>query len=74
MLDSEDFIAPNLLLPLGPLTFFLFYMTRWSWGFDHYLVEASNDKGIKLPCVLKYYFQFELPILVLVILFQGLFI
>ena len=73
VLDSEDFIVSNLLLPLGSLIFLLFCTTRWGWGFDHYLAEANDGKGIKLPRALKYYFQFGLPILVLIILFQGLF-
>ena len=73
VLDSEDFIVSNLLLPLGSLIFLLFCTTKWGWGFDHYLAEANDGKGIKLPRALKYYFQFGLPILVLIILFQGLF-
>ena len=73
VLDSEDFIVSNLLLPLGSLIFLLFCTTKWGWGFDHYLAEANDGKGIKLPRALKYYFQFGLPVLVLIILFQGLF-
>ena len=73
VLDSEDFIVSNLLLPLGSLIFLLFCTTRWGWGFENYLAEANDGKGIKLPRALKYYFQFGLPVLVLIILFQGLF-
>ena len=37
ILDSEDFIVSNLLLPLGSLVFALFCVTKWGWGFDRFL-------------------------------------
>ena len=72
MLDSEDFLVSNLLLPLGSLVYLLFCVTRWGWGFDKYLAEANTGAGVKMPRWLKPYFQFILPVLVLVILLQGL--
>lgn len=74
VLDSEDFLVSNLLLPLGSLIYLLFCVTRRGWGFDHYLAEANKGQGIKIPesKFLKYYFQYTLPVLILVILVQGL--
>ncbi len=74
VLDSEDFLVSNLLLPLGSLVYLLFCVTRRGWGFDHYLAEANKGQGIKIPesKFLKYYFQYSLPVLILVILVQGL--
>ena len=72
VLDTEDFIVSNLLLPIGSLVYLLFCVTKWGWGFDKYLEEANTGNGIKLPRQLKYYFQFVLPILILIILVQGL--
>lgn len=72
VLDSEDFLVSNLLLPLGSLVYLLFCVTRWGWGFDNYLEEANTGKGIKLGRFLKPYFQFILPVLNLIILIQGL--
>lgn len=72
ILDIEDFLVSNLLLPLGSLVYLLFCVTKWGWGFDQYLKEADTGKGIKIPRVLKPYFQFVLPVLILVILVQGL--
>ena len=45
---------------------------KWGWGFDKYLEEANTGKGLKMPRALKPYFQFILPVLILVILIQGL--
>ncbi|MDO4314132.1 MAG: sodium-dependent transporter [Oscillospiraceae bacterium] len=72
VLDIEDFLVSNLLLPLGSLVYLLFCVTRWGWGFDKYLEEANTGAGLKMPRWLKPYFQFALPILILVILIQGL--
>jgi len=72
VLDFEDFLVSNLLLPLGSLVYLLFCVTRWGWGYDRYLAEANTGDGLKMPRRLKPYFQFILPVLVLVILIQGL--
>ena len=72
ILDSEDFIVSNLLLPIGALVYLLFCVTKWGWGFDNYLAEVNTGKGLKMPRWLKPYFQFILPVLILVILIVGL--
>ncbi len=73
VLDGEDFLVSNLLLPIGSLIYLLFCVSRWGWGFDRYLEEANTGKGIHLPHFLKPVFQFVLPILIIVVLVQGLF-
>ena len=72
VLDGEDFIVSNLLLPIGSLIYLLFCVTKWGWGFDKYLEEANAGKGICLPRTLKPLLQFVLPILIVVIIVQGL--
>ena len=72
VLDSEDFLVSNLLLPIGSLVYLLFCVTKWGWGFDKYLAEANKGAGIKLSPKLKPYFQWVLPILIVIILLQGL--
>lgn len=72
VLDSEDFIVSNLLLPIGSLVYLLFCVSKWGWGFDKYIAEVNKGKGIKLSPKLKPYFQYVLPVLILIILIQGL--
>ena len=72
VLDSEDFIVSNLLLPLGSLIYLLFCVTKWGWGFDNYMQEANTGEGLKIAKSLKPYFRFVLPVLILIILIQGL--
>ena len=72
VLDSEDFLVSNLLLPLGSLVYLLFCVSRSGWGYERYLEEANAGQGLKMPRWLRPYFQFVLPVLVLIILVQGL--
>ena len=72
ILDSEDFIVSNLLLPLGSLVYLLFCVTKWGWGFDNYQLEANKGTGAKIANWMKYWFRYAVPILILVILIQGL--
>ncbi len=72
ILDSEDFIVSNILLPLGSLVFLLFCTTKYGWGLQNYLAECNKGKGCRLSEKLKPYFQFVLPILIIFIFIQGL--
>lgn len=72
VLDFEDFIVSNFLLPLGSLVFLLFCVTKWGWGFDKYLAEVNKGEGFKIPRWFKNYFRFVLPILILIIFINGL--
>ena len=72
VLDSEDFLVSNLLLPIGSIIYLLFCVSRWGWGFDHYLEEANTGAGPKLPRWLRPYFRYVLPVLIVIILVQGL--
>lgn len=72
VLDSEDFIVSNILLPLGSLIFVLFCSHKFGWGFDNYLSEVNNGKGLRMPNVVKWYFRIVLPVFILVIFINGL--
>jgi len=72
ILDSEDFIVSNILLPVGALIFLLFCCTKWGWGFDNYLAEANKGSGIKMARWFRHYFRFVMPVLILAIFIFGL--
>lgn len=71
VLGIEDFLVSNILLPVGSLIYLLFCVTKFGWGFDNYLAECNTGNGMKFARFLKPYFQFVLPILVLIVLVQG---
>lgn len=72
VLDLEDFIVSNLLLPIGSLIFLLFCVTRWGWGFKQYLEEANTGRGIKVPEISRIYVTYIIPLIIIVILVAGL--
>ncbi|MEW3478126.1 sodium-dependent transporter, partial [[Clostridium] symbiosum] len=55
ILDLEDFIVSNNLLPLGSLVYLLFCTSRYGWGFKNFLGEANEGKGIKFPVWARVY-------------------
>ena len=72
ILDSEDFIVSNVLLPLGSLVYLLFCVTRWGWGFRNYQLEANTGKGLKVSSWMRWVFLIVLPIMILAIFILGL--
>lgn len=72
ILDSEDFIVSNILLPLGSLVYLLFCVTRYGWGFEKYREEANVGKGLKVAAWMKWYFLLVLPVLILAIFIIGI--
>ena len=73
VLDSEDFLVSNLLLPLGSLLFIIFCTTRYGWGWENFLVEANEGKGLKIAKWLRPYMTYVLPVIVGIILVFGLY-
>ena len=72
VLDLEDFIVSNLLLPIGSLVFLLFCTSKWGWGFDNFLEEVNTGKGMKFPKFLKAYVSYVIPVMIIIILIMGL--
>lgn len=72
IMDLEDFVLSNLLLPLGALAICLFCTSRYGWGFDNYFKEVNSGVGIKLSKGLKWYFRFILPVILLFITVYGI--
>lgn len=71
ILDLEDFIVSNNLLPLGSLVYLLFCTSRYGWGFKNFSKEANEGKGIKFPSWARIYVSYVIPLVVLYIFFQG---
>ncbi|MCR5347495.1 MAG: sodium-dependent transporter [Fretibacterium sp.] len=71
VLDLEDFIVSNNLLPIGSLIYLLFCVTRYGWGWDNFLKEADQGRGVKFPVALRAYFTYVVPVIMLVILVAG---
>ena len=72
VLDSEDFLVSNILLPLGSLVYLLFCVTRFGWGFDGYMAEANAGRGAKIAGWMRWVFIIVLPVMILAIFVIGL--
>ncbi|MGI6010227.1 MAG: sodium-dependent transporter [Ruminococcus sp.] len=72
VLDLEDFIVSNILLPLGSLVYLLFCTSRWGWGFKNYQKEANYGVGLKVPNWIRIYVSWIVPIAVIIIFLQGI--
>ena len=72
VLDLEDFIVSNLLLPLGALIFTLFCVTRYGWGWKNFITEANTGKGLKVRSWMRWVMTIAIPVIILVIFIMGL--
>lgn len=68
ILDLEDFILSNNLLPLGSLVFLFFCTRRYGWGWDNFYKEAATGKGLPYPKAARKYVTYVLPVIVLIVL------
>lgn len=73
ILDLEDFIVSNNLLPLGSLIFLLFCCSKRGWGWENFIKEANTGKGVPFPTnrFFRFYVKYIIPIIILTIFFAG---
>ena len=71
VLDLEDFIVSNNMLPIGSIIYLLFCVTRYGWGWDKFVAEADQGKGAKFPKFLRFYFTYIVPLIIIVIFVTG---
>ena len=71
ILDLEDFLVSNNLLPLGSLIYLSFCTSRYGWGWNNFIAEADTGKGIPFPKWIRFYATYILPLIVLYIFFNG---
>ncbi len=72
ILDLEDFIVSNLILPLGSLVIILFCVLKKGWGWDNYIKEANTGKGLKMKNFMRGYMTYVLPVMVIVLFVIGI--
>ena len=71
-LDFWDFIVSTNLLPLGAFCFSIFCCYRCGWGWDAFVAEANQGKGLKVQNWMKPIFKFLVPVCVLGLYIYGL--
>ena len=71
IMDLEDFIVSNNLLPLGSLGYLLFITRKNGWGWENFLAEVNTGKGLKFPAMLKAYVGYGIPVIIMIIYLKG---
>ena len=71
VLDCEDFLVSNNLLPLGSLLFCLFCTRRYGWGWKNFTAEADAGRGLRFPQFLRFYLTWVLPVLLVAVFIIG---
>lgn len=71
IMDLEDFIVSNNLLPLGSLGYVLFCTRKNGWGWDAFIEEANTGIGMHFPKSLKNYVGYGIPAIIIVIYLKG---
>lgn len=74
IMDIEDFLVSNVLLPLGSLVYVLFCSRKYGWGWKNYIGEVNcGEKGAKMPGWIRPYFTYILPIIVIIVFIMSVF-
>ena len=73
VLDFEDFLVSNILLPLGSIVYLLFCVTKYGWGWENFIREANTGKGVKMQEWMRVYLTYILPLIVIFIFAFGIY-
>ena len=72
IMDFEDFLVSNIILPLGALVYVMFCLTRWGYGWDNFTNEANQGKGLKVAKWMRGYMTYVLPVIIFAIFLIGI--
>lgn len=72
ILDLEDFLVSNILLPLGSLIYLVFCTWKAGWGFEKYRKEANQGMGLQVPKWMRAYLTYILPLLIFALFLNGI--
>lgn len=73
IMDFEDFLVSNLLLPIGSLVFVIFCSHKFGWGWKNFIKEANTGKGLKFPEKIRPYIAYVLPVIIFALFLLGLY-
>ena len=71
VLDFEDLIVSNYILPVGAFIFVLFCTARYGWGWDNFVKEADEGRGLKVMNWMRPYVTYVLPLVVILVFILG---
>ena len=72
IMDFEDFLVSQILLPAGSLIFAIFCVCRYGWGWKNFVKEANEGAGLKVANWMRLYMTYCVPVVIAFILIYGL--
>ena len=72
IMDLEDFLVSNIILPLGSLIYLLFCVSKNGWGWEKFTQEANTGRGLRISNVFRFYMTYILPCIILLIFLLGM--
>ena len=72
VLDFEDLIVSNYILPVGAFIFVLFCTARYGWGWENFVKEADEGRGLKVMNWMRPYVTYVLPLIVILVFILGI--
>jgi NSS family neurotransmitter:Na+ symporter len=73
VLDLEDYLVSNILLPVGSLVITIFCTQKFGWGFKNYMEEANHGKGAKVQKWMRFYMTWILPLIIIALFLYGIY-
>lgn len=71
VLDLEDFLVSNNILPLGGLLFLLFCTWKRGWGWDGFIRETDLGIGPSFPAFMRGFLTWILPVIIMGLFIAG---
>ena len=71
ILDFEDFIVSQNLLPIGALAITVFCFSKAGWGREKFIAEVEEGQGWHFPKPVIGYWQYAIPLVIIVIFIMG---
>lgn len=71
ILDFEDFLVSNNILPIGSCIYVLFCCLKNGWGWDNFMAEANSGNGYQFPAWARTYCTIVIPSGIIAILIMG---
>lgn len=72
IMDLEDFLVSNCILPLGSLVYMLFATRKSGLGWEKFKAEANKGVGVKVQDWMRPYMTYVLPVIIIVIFVIGI--
>lgn len=71
ILDLEDFIVSQNVLPIGALVYVLFCTRSSGWGWKNFHAEVNAGSGVAISSRLRGYLTWVLPIIIVYVFIMG---